>query len=188
MKPKLVPLGLIAFGLLLLAGSVVAFVRASHAPAMGDGREVLWFPTGAAAACILYAKTFRCDSTPMGNVNEGGRVVARSVPLMAGADDFRWTVSPDQVRAANRRATAAYTACVAAGRDGCRAPTTRVPSWSSGMAARWQPGFAGAYPAGVDPRSRFPVAVLPWLLLGVGLLVLAWGSWLLRWASAACTT
>lgn len=183
MKPKLVPLGLIACGLLLLAGSVAAFVRASHAPAMGEGREVLWYPTGAAAACIVYAKTFRCDSTPMGNVNEGGRVVARSVPLMAATDDFRWTVSPDQVQAANRRATAAYAACVEAGRAGCQAPGTRVPSWNSGMAARWQPGFAGAYPEGVDPRSLFPVAVLPWLLLAAGVLVACWGSLLMRSAS-----
>lgn len=183
MKTKLVPLGLLAFGLLLLAGSTAAFVRASGAPALGEGREALWYPTGAAAACIIYTKTFRCDSTPMGNVNDDGRVVARSVPLMAAMADFRWTVSPDRVEVANRRATAAYTACVASGRAGCTAPETRVPSWSSGMAVRWAPGFDGAYPEGVDPRSRFAVAVLPWLLLGAGLLVIAWGSWLLGRAS-----
>lgn len=184
MRSKLVPLGLIAFALLLLAGSMAAFVRASGAPARGEGRQVLWYPTGAAAACIVYTKTYRCDSTPMGNVNEGGRVVARSVPLMASMDDFRWTVRPDRVQAANKRLTAAYAACVAAGGEGCRLPATRVPSWSSGMAARWAPGFDGAYPEGVDPRSRFPVAVLPWLLLGAGVFVVAWGSWLLRSASA----
>jgi len=179
-KSKLVPLGLIALGALLLMGSVAALVRASGGPAADEGREVLWYPTGAAAGCIIYTKTFRCDSTPMGNVNEGGRVVARSVPLMAGMDDFRWTVSPDQVQAANRRATAAYAACVAAGRAGCRPPVARVPSWNSGMASRGQPGFAIAYPDGVDPRSRFPVAVLPWLLLAAGVLVVCWGAWLTR--------
>lgn len=179
MSSKWVPLGLIVLGLFVLAGGVVAFVRAAGAPALGEGREVLWYPTGAAAACAIYSKTYRCDSTPMGNVNEGGRVVARSVPLMASMDDFRWTVAPDQVEAANRRSMSAYTACVAAARADCPAPVTKVPSWNSGMSARWDTGFDGAYPEGVDPRSRFPVAVLPWLLVVAGALLVAWGGWLL---------
>jgi hypothetical protein len=175
---KLVPLGLIVLGLLLLAGCVVSFVRAAGAPAPGEGREVLWYPTGAAAACAIYSKTYQCDSTPMGNVNEGGRVVARSVPLMASMDDFRWTVNPGQVEAANRRSRNAYLACVAADRPGCPEPVAKVPSWNSGMAARWDAGFDGAYPEGVDPRSRFAVAQLPWVLLVAGVVFLGWGGWL----------
>lgn len=178
MKPSswAAAIGLVLVGLFLLAGAGAWLARGNTGPTDADpGRAVLWYPTGAAAGCVSNRRYTNCASVPTGNINEGGRVVARSVPLKGDYDDFRWTVSPEQVAAANDRRRRAYLACAAAGQGGCAEPAYRVPSMSSGMATRWDPSFDAAYPEGV--RGSRNAGIVAVLLVGGALMVVGGGLW-----------
>lgn len=167
-------IGLVLVGLVLLAGGGAWIALGNTGPSRANpGRAVLWYPTGAAAGCVSVPRYTNCASVPTGNVNDGGRVVARGIPLKGSYDDFRWTVSPDQVMAANDRARRAYLACAAAGRGRCAAPDHRVPSMSSGMAVRWDPAFDAAYPEGMWGGRNISVVVV---LLAGGVLMLLAGA------------
>lgn len=170
-------IGLVLVGLFLLAGAGAWLARGNTGPTDANpGRSVLWHPTGASAGCVSNRRYTNCASVPTGNINEGGRVVARSVPLKGDLDDFRWTVTPEQVTAANDRSRRDYLACVAAGRGACAEPSYRVPSMSSGMATRWDPSFDAAYPEGMS-GGRNPGIVVT-LLVGGILMVAGGGLWL----------
>lgn len=182
MKRLWAPIGVLLIGLLFLAGGVSALVvhnRTADAAEAGKARVVLWYPTGSTASCVLNRGIRTCDGTLIGNINDHGRVVARSVPLMADSADFRWTVSPDQVTARNQRELKAYLACVSAGRANCVEPAAEVPSWSSGMRVRWAAPFDGAYPMNVQPGGGAGGLVWPIVLMVLGGLFTVGGAlWL----------
>lgn len=88
---------------------------------------------------------------------------------MADGEKFRWTVTPDEVEAANRASREKYIACVASGRADCPDPVFRTPSWNSGMRVRWAPGADGAYLPGVEPggSDSLTIAIFPLVAGGV---------------------
>jgi len=172
MRKLIWPVAGVVLGLVLLAGGVAGLVNRNQEDAALKGlgaRGALFYPTGAVAACALYNRVRTCTSTPMGNINDKGRVVARSVPLMADGQAFRWTVSPDQVEAANRASRERYLRCVASGRAGCPDPVFRTPSWNSGMRVRWAPDALGAYIAGSEPGGSDSLTIAIVLLVAGGL-------------------
>lgn len=182
MKRLWAPIGVLLIGLLFLAGGVSALVvhnRTDHAAEAGKARVVLWYPIGSTASCVVNRGIRTCDGTLIGNINDHGKVVARSVPLIGGSDDFRWTVSPDQVTARNEREVKAYLACVSAGRANCAEPSAETPSWNSGMRVRWAPEFEGAYPMDVRPGGGAGGLVWPIALMALGGLITVSGAlWL----------
>ena len=180
MTRLLVPIGLLLTGVLLLAGATAGWLtRHTNATAIdrGSARIVLWYPTGATAGCIRSRGVSSCSATPIGNINENGKVAARGVHLKAGFDDFRWTVSPDQVMARNRRQMDAYIACIAAEGARCAEPDAVAPSWNSGMRVQWSPEFDGAYPVGADPTAGTGGWAVPIVLGVAGIGVTAASAW-----------
>ena len=170
----------VLFGLLLIAGGVAGLVtrdRTADALAGPGARWALFFPTGQFAGCARYGIQRYCSSTPTGNINVGGAVVARGVLLRADGQAFRWTVSPDEVQAANAASRARYVACVSSGRPACPDPVYRTPSWNSGMRVRWAPGADGAYPPGAEPGGTDSLAIAILLLVAGGLVTTASGFW-----------
>jgi hypothetical protein len=171
----------VLFGLLLFAGGVAGFVNRGQVETALQGPEARWvlfYPTGAFGACARIGRVQTCSATPTGNINADGRVVARSVPLMADGQEFRWTVSPDAVQAANRRSRARYLACAASGRTDCADPEYLTPSWNSGMRVRWAPAAQGAYPPGAEPGGTDSLTIAIFLVVAGGLVTGASGLWL----------
>lgn len=171
----------VLFGLLLFAGGVAGFVNRGQVETALQGPEARWvlfYPTGAFGACARIGRVQTCSATPTGNINDDGRVVARSVPLMADGQEFRWTVSPDEVQAANRRSRSRYLACAASGRTDCADPEYLTPSWNSGMRVRWAPAAQGAYPPGAEPGGTDSMTISIFLVVAGGLLTGASGLWL----------
>jgi len=181
MRRLLWPVAGVLLGLLLIAGGVAWLVnrdRAADALSGPEARWALFFPTGQFAGCARYGIQRYCSSTPTGNINDGGRVVARGVLLRADGTDFRWTVSPDQVEAANRASQARYIACASSGRSDCPDPVFRTPSWNSGMRVRWAPGADGAYPPGAEPGGSDSRTIAIFLLVAGALATVGSGVWL----------
>ena len=171
----------VLFGLLLIIGGVAGVVNRSQVETALQGpgaRWALFFPTGAFGACARIGRVQTCSATPTGNINADGRVVARSVPLMADGQDFRWTVSPDEVEEANRRRRDRYLACAASGRTDCADPQYLTPSWNSGMRVRWAPGAQGAYPPGAEPGGTDSMTISIFLVVAGGLVTAGSGLWL----------
>lgn len=180
MRRVLLPVAGVLLGLLLIAGGVAWLVnrdRTADALAGPDARWALFFPTGQFAGCARYGIQRYCSATPTGNINDGGRVVARGVPLRADGAAFRWTVSPDQVEAANAASRAKYLACVSSGRSDCPDPVFRTPSWNSGMRVRWAPGADGAYPPGAEPGGSDSLTIAIFLLVAGGLVTAGSAMW-----------
>ena len=180
MRRLLLPAAGLLLGLLLVAGGVAWLVnrdRTADALAGPEARWALFFPTGEFAGCARYGIQRYCSSTPTGNINERGTVVARNVVLRADGRTFRWSVSPDQVEAANRVSRAKYLACVSSGRGDCPDPVYRTPSWNSGMRVRWAPGADGAYPPGAEPGGSDSLTIAIFLLVAGGLVTAASGLW-----------
>ena len=180
MRRLLLPAAGLLLGLLLVAGGVAWLVnrdRTADALAGPEARWALFFPTGEFAGCARYGIQRYCSSTPTGNINERGTVVARNVVLRADGRTFRWSVSPDQVEAANRASRAKYLACVSSGRGDCPDPVYRTPSWNSGMRVRWAPGADGAYPPGAEPGGSDSLTIAIFLLVAGGLVTAASGLW-----------
>ena len=180
MKRLVLPLAGMLLGLLLIAGGVAWLVnrdRTADALSGPDARWALFFPTGQFAGCARYGIQRYCSSTPTGNVNDGGKVVARGVLLRAAGRQFRWTVSPDEVEAANRASQAKYVACVSSGRRDCPDPVYRTPSWNSGMRVRWAPGADGAYLPGAEPGGSDSLTIAIFLLVAGGLVTVGSGAW-----------
>lgn len=180
MRRVLLPVAGVLLGLLLIAGGVAWLVnrdRTADALAGPDARWALFFPTGQFAGCARYGIQRYCSSTPTGNINEAGKVVARGVPLRADGQDFRWTVSPDEVEAANMESRATYVACVSSGRRDCPDPVFRTPSWNSGMRVRWAPGADGAYPPGAEPGGSDSLTIAIFLLVAGGLVTAGSAMW-----------
>lgn len=171
----------VLLGLLLVAGGVAGFVNRGQVEdaLQGPGaRWALFYPTGAFGACARIGRVQTCSATPTGNINDKGRVVARSVPLMADGQAFRWTVAPDEVEAANGRSRARYLACVSSGRADCPEPAYLTPSWNSGMRVRWAPGAQGAYPPGAEPGGTDSMTIAIFLVVAGGIVTVASGFWL----------
>lgn len=180
MRRVLLPVAGVLLGLLLIAGGVAWLVnrdRTADALAGPDARWALFFPTGQFAGCARYGIQRYCSATPTGNINDGGKVVARAVPLRADGAAFRWTVSPDQVEAANAASRAKYLACVSSGRSDCPDPVFRTPSWNSGMRVRWAPGADGAYPPGAEPGGSDSLTIAIFLLVAGGLVTAGSAMW-----------
>lgn len=180
MRRVLLPVAGVLLGLLLIAGGVAWLVnrdRTADALAGPDARWALFFPTGQFAGCARYGIQRYCSATPTGNINDGGKVVARGVPLRADGTAFRWTVSPDQVEAANAANRAKYLACVSSGRSDCPDPVFRTPSWNSGMRVRWAPGADGAYPPGAEPGGSDSLTIAIFLLVAGGLVTAGSAMW-----------
>lgn len=180
MRRVLLPVAGVLLGLLLIAGGVAWLVnrdRSADALAGPDARWALFFPTGQFAGCARYGIQRYCSATPTGNINDGGKVVARGVPLRADGAAFRWTVSPDQVEAANTASRAKYLACVSSGRSDCPDPVFRTPSWNSGMRVRWAPGADGAYPPGAEPGGSDSLTIAIFLLVAGGLVTAGSAMW-----------
>ena len=180
MRRLLLPAAGLLLGLLLVAGGVAWLVnrdRTADALAGPEARWALFFPTGEFAGCARYGIQRYCSSTPTGNINERGTVVARNVVLRADGRTFRWSVSPDQVEAANRASREKYLACVSSGRGDCPDPVYRTPSWNSGMRVRWAPGADGAYPPGAEPGGSDSLTIAIFLLVAGGLVTAASGLW-----------
>lgn len=177
----LLPVVGMLFGLLLIAGGVAWLVnrdRAADALAGPDARWALFFPTGQFAGCARYGIQRYCSSTPTGNINDGGKVVARGVLLRADGEQFQWTVSPDEVEAANTASRTKYLACVSSGRSDCPEPVFRTPSWNSGMRVRWAPGADGAYLPGAEPGGSDSLTIAIFLLVAGGLVTAGSGVWM----------
>lgn len=180
MRRVLLPVAGVLLGLLLIAGGVAWLVnrdRTADALAGPDARWALFFPTGQFAGCARYGIQRYCSATPTGNINDGGKVVARGVPLRADGAAFRWTVSPDEVEAANMESRATYVACVSSGRSDCPDPVFRTPSWNSGMRVRWAPGADGAYPPGAEPGGSDSLTIAIFLLVAGGLVTAGSAMW-----------
>ncbi len=180
MRRLLWPVAGVLLGLLLIAGGAAWLVnrdRAAEALSGPDARWALFFPTGQFAGCARYGIQRYCSSTPTGNINDAGRVVARGVLLRADGTQFRWTVSPDEVEAANAASRAKYLACVSSGRSDCPDPVFRTPSWNSGMRVRWAPGADGAYLPGAEPAGSDSLTIAIFLLVTGALVTAGSGMW-----------